>query len=261
MVEIFADLEPGHPFFEQFAFIDAEDLPATKQLLSKVDTLGVDRLAEGDRRQLKRLPLDYVEARHRLELIGPEVEARVIEARRLLRQRVEAERPGAVEFYDPDRYNATASLQDNILFGRIAYNRARAEARVGTAIAEVLNELGLRERVIDVGLDYQVGVAGKRLSAVQRQKLALGRALMKRPDLLVVDQAIAIMDGQTQARLIHNVLTERADGGVLWVLHRARQAEHFDRVVVVEAGNVVEQDGYAALVGRDSALSSLLAQD
>jgi ABC-type transport system involved in cytochrome bd biosynthesis fused ATPase/permease subunit len=45
------------------------------------------------------------------------------------------------------------------------------------------------------------------------------------------------------------------------VLHRARQAEHFDRVVVVEAGNVVEQDGYAALVGRDSALSSLLAQD
>jgi putative ABC transport system ATP-binding protein len=261
MVEIFADLEPGHPFFEQFSFIDAEDLPRYKALVTKCDSLGVDNLPDDERLQLKRLPLDYVEARHRLELIGPEIERKVVAARRALARRLPDVQPDAVEFYDPERYNAHASLQDNILFGRIAHGRAQADTRVGDAIAEVLDRLDLRASVIDVGLDYQVGVAGKRLSAVQRQKLALGRALMKRPDLLVIDQAIAIMDGQAQSKVIDNVLTERAAGGVLWVLHRAQQAQRFDRVVAVEAGRVAEQGRYDALAGQGGALDDLLDDD
>jgi putative ABC transport system ATP-binding protein len=260
MVEIFADLEPGHPFFEQFSFIDAEELPRYKTLVSQADKLGLDALPEEQRRQLKRLPLDYVEARHRLELVGPEVERLVVATRQELDRRVVAERPDAVEVFDPERYNAAASLQDNILFGRIAHGRANAEARISQAIAEVLDQLGLREHVIDVGLDYQVGVAGKRLSAVQRQKLALGRALMKRPDLLVVDQATAIMDGQSQARIMQRVLSERR-GGVIWVLHRAQLAHRFDRVVVVEAGQIAEQGGYDDLAGAGGTFDQLVAGD
>ena len=261
MVEIFADLEPGHPFFEQFSFIDAEDLPRYKTLIAQADKLGVDALPEEQRRQLICLPLDYVEARHRLELIGPEVERLVIQTRHELDRRIAAGHPEAVELFDAERYNAAASLQDNILFGRIAHGRANAQTRISQAIGEVLDQLDLRESVIDVGLDYQVGAAGKRLSAVQRQKLALGRALMKRPDLLVVDQAIAIMDGQTQTRIMERVLQERGDGGVIWVLHRAQLAHRFDRVVVVDAGQIAEQGRYDELAGADGALDRLLAED
>ena len=261
MVEIFADLEPGHPFFEQFSFIDAEELPRYKGLVAQADKLGLEALPDEQSRQLKRLPLAYVEARHRLELIGPEVERLVVQTRHELDRRIVAERPDAVEVFDPERYNAAASLQDNILFGRIAHGRANAETRIAGAIAEVLDQLGLRESVIDVGLEYQVGVAGKRLSAVQRQKLALGRALMKRPDLLVVDQATAIMDGQTQARIMQRVLQERGQGGLIWVLHRAQLAERFERVVVVDAGQIAEDGGYAELAGSGGALDRLIADD
>jgi putative ABC transport system ATP-binding protein len=261
MVEIFADLEPGHPFFEQFSFIDAEELPRYKGLVAQADKLGLEALPDEQSRQLKRLPLAYVEARHRLELIGPEVERLVVQTRHELDRRIVAERPDAVEVFDPERYNAAASLQDNILFGRIAHGRANAETRIAGAIAEVLDQLGLRESVIDVGLEYQVGVAGKRLSAVQRQKLALGRALMKRPDLLVVDQATAIMDGQTQTRIMDRVLQERGQGGLIWVLHRAQLAERFERVVAVDAGQIAEDGRYAELAGSGGALDRLIADD
>ncbi|MBK1696844.1 ATP-binding cassette domain-containing protein [Rhodovibrio salinarum] len=261
MVEIFADLEPGHPFFEQFSFIDAEELPRYKSLVAQADKVGLDALPDGQRRQLKRLPLDYVEARHRLELVGPEIERLVVATRHELDRRIVRERPEAVEVFDPERYNAAASLQDNILFGRIAHGRANAVTRIAAAIAEVLDRLDLRASVIDVGLEYQVGVAGKRLSAVQRQKLALGRALMKRPDLLVIDQATAIMDGQTEMRIMDNVLRERAEGGVIWVLHRAQQASRFDRVVAVEAGQIAEHGRYDELAGANGALDRLIADD
>jgi ABC-type transport system involved in cytochrome bd biosynthesis fused ATPase/permease subunit len=78
---------------------------------------------------------------------------------------------------------------------------------------------------------------------------------------LVIDQAIAIMDGQTQARIMDNVLTERAGGGVLWVLHRAQQAGRFSRVVVVEAGQIAEQGRYAEIAGRGGAFDRLVADD
>ena len=75
-----------------------------------------------------------------------------------------AEARGQIEFFDPERYNAAASLQDNILFGKIAYGEADATARVPQVLAEVLDALALRPAVIDVGLDYHVGTAGSRLS-------------------------------------------------------------------------------------------------
>ena len=65
----------------------------------------------------------------------------------------------------------------------------------------MLDELGLRDSVIEVGLEYNVGVAGKRLPATQRQKLGIARALIKRPQFLVVNEAVAVFDGRTQDRI------------------------------------------------------------
>jgi putative ABC transport system ATP-binding protein len=125
MVEIFADLPQGHPFFDQFSFIDADDLPNFRILVSKADKHGTDTLEESERLALGRLPFDYVEARHRLGLIDADVEAMVVAARRRIAEGVAESDPNAIAFYQPDAYNATASLQDNILFGRLAYGRPR----------------------------------------------------------------------------------------------------------------------------------------
>jgi putative ABC transport system ATP-binding protein len=261
MVEIFADLPPGHPFFDQFSFIDADDLPDFRILVGKADKHGTGALDEGERLALRRLPFDYVEARHRLALVDPDVEAMVVAARQRIAERVAESDPDAIAFYRPDAYNATASLQDNILFGRLAYGQAKAEETVGRAVTEVLDQLGLRTTVIEVGLDYQVGIGGNRLSAAQRQKIGLGRALLKRPDILIVNDALAVLDGGSQARLLHRVLERRKGRGVIWTLQRPEAAESFDRVLVMDEGRLVEQGSFADLNRPGSALSDIMAAE
>ena len=261
MVEIFADLPPGHPFFEQFSFIDADDLPSYRAFVTKIDSQGAEALEPEDRKALRTLTLDYVEARHRLGLIDDEVEARTVAARRLVAERVMQEDPDAVAFYDPGTYNAAATLQDNILFGRIAYGQAKAEDIVGRAMTEVLDALGLRNTVVEAGLDFQVGVAGKRLSAAQRQKLGLARVLLKRPDILIVNEGLAVLDPATQERVLERVLERRKGCGVLWVLQRPHACDRFDRVLVMQDGRIVEQGSFADLNKPGSALSDILAAE
>jgi len=178
MVEIFADLPPGHPFFEQFSFISDDDLPEFQTIVSRVEASGPASLDGPARELLLGLPFNYVEARHRLGLIDDAMAERLVEARHKLAERLESEAPDAVEFYREDAYNAAASLQDNILFGRLAYGQAGADQIIGDTLAELLDDLGLRETVIEAGLDYNVGIGGSRLSSVQRQKLAIARALL-----------------------------------------------------------------------------------
>jgi len=261
MVEIFADLPPGHPFFDQFSFIDADALPEYRSLLSKVDRQGEQALAAGESLALRRLPFAYVEARHRLGLIDDAVEARAVEARRLFAERLAASDPEAVAIYRPDAYNAAATLQDNILFGRLAYGQAKAEDIVGRAMTAVLDDLGLRETVIEAGLDYGVGIGGNRLSGNQRQKIGLARALLKQPDVLIVNDALAAMDDAAQTRLLCKVLDHRQGRGVVWTLQRPRAGERFDRVLVMRGGRLLEQGSFAELCKPGSALSGILAAE
>lgn len=261
MVEIFADLPPGHPFFEQFSFIDDDDLPIFRALVSKVDKSGAQSLEKGERQALRRLPFDYVEARHRMGLVDETIEAKVVAARKRFAERLAETKPGAVVFYRPDAYNAAASLQDNILFGRLAYGQAKAEEIVGRALTEMLDGLGLRRTVIEAGLDYNVGVGGNRLRAAQRQKIGLARALLKQPDLLIVNDAVAVMDGATQSRLLRRILDYRQGKGIVWTLQRPMLPERFNRVLIMEGARVVEQGSFTDLNKPGSVLSNIMAAE
>jgi putative ABC transport system ATP-binding protein len=262
MVELFADLPPGHPFFEQFSFISAESLPEYQAIGQRVAKLGgSDRLDAADRAKLLALPFKYVEARHRLGLIAEERQARLIQARRLFAENLPSSLQGTVEFFDPERYNAASTLQDNILFGRLVYGQAQAASRIGALITEVLDSTGLRGAVTAIGLQFQVGIGGKRLNASQRQKLALARALVKRPDFLVIGEATAVMDGPTQNRVMSAVLNEFENRALFWVLHRASMARQFDHVLVVSGGRLVEHGPPQALDKPGSAFAELARED
>ena len=241
MVELFADLPPGHEFFEQFSFIAADDLPGYRALLGRIGKAGAEAASREDRARLVALTFPYVEARHRLGVIDPGVEAKVLAARRAFAEGLPEALADSIEFYDESRYNAAASLQDNILFGRLVYGQAQAASIIGQAIGEVLDSLDLRPAVLEVGLDFEVGIAGKRLNAAQRQKVGLGRALLKRPDLLIVNEATAVLDAAAQARILAGVLRMRAGRGVVWVVSHRDSAAKFDRVVVLRDAKIVEQ--------------------
>ncbi len=138
-------------------------------------------------------------------------------------------------------------MQDNILFGKIAYGEADAPVRIPKLLAEVIDALSLRQTVIDVGLDYNVGTGGSRLSLAERQKTAIARAVLKRPDLLILNEATSALDGQAQAKVSNGLKEEFAGRGIIWVLHRASLARNFDRVLVMSNGKLQEQGTPAEL--------------
>jgi putative ABC transport system ATP-binding protein len=233
MTEIFADLPAGHELFQQYSFLTAEELTELPSLLSRVGPDGATTSA-ADRARLLSLPFKLIDARHRIGVIDDELKTRILAARAELRRTIGR----GVAFFDPDRYNAAATIQDNILFGKVAYGVARAEARVGKLVAETLDARGLRSGVLEVGLDFQVGVAGARLSSAQRQKLALGRALAKRPALLIVNEATQSLDSATQARVMDGVFAAAGDCLLVWVLVPDASVDRFDRVLEFAEGRL-----------------------
>jgi putative ABC transport system ATP-binding protein len=104
--------------------------------------------------------------------------------------------------------------------------------------------------VIEVGLDYNVGVGGKRLPATQRQKLGIARALIKRPQFLVVNEAVAVFDGRTQDRIRDHILATADGRGVVWIASRPSQADPFDQVIVMQGGRVAASGKKTQLEGN-----------
>ena len=246
MVDLFADVEPGSELFEQFSFISAEDLPEFRALLARTESERPDDLGDDDRAMLLSLTFRLVPARHRLGLIDEPMQQRLLLARHRFSEGLGADRT-PVEFFDSERYNASVSILDNILFGRIAYGRQRSAQRLGALIGEVVDALDLRRAITGCGLDYPVGIAGSRLSTAQRQKLAIARSVLKRPDVLVIDRATAALDAAAQDRILDNLLKEFESRALIWVVHRASLAERFDETIVLEGGKVVEQGAFAEL--------------
>jgi ABC-type ATPase involved in cell division len=260
MVELFAGLPPGHPFFEQYSFIASDDLPEFQTLIARIAREGLATLKPEERTKLLSLPFKLSTARHRLGLIDDAIKAKVLEARRLFAADLPADLRGAVDFFDDKKLSAI-SVQDNIIFGKIAYGQARGSDRVGSVIGEVIDALRLRPDIMHIGLDFHVGVGGTRLSPAQRQKLAIARAVLKRPDILVLNEATASFDAQSQNRIVERVLKEFSGRGVIWVLHRPGFASKFDRVIVLKGGKVVEQGAYEDLAAANGSFKELLAAD
>jgi len=261
MTEMFAGLPPEHEFFEQFSFIGAHELPEFASILAAAESGGVGALDQQQRDKLLSLPFKLIAARHRLGVLDEGMQQRLLEARRFFRESLPEEARGQIEFFDPSRYNAAASLQDNMLFGKIAYGEADAVVRVPQVLRDVLDALSLRSAIMDVGLDYHVGTAGSRLSLAQRQRAAIARALLKRPDLLILNEATSGLDAPAQTKVLAGLREEMAGRGMIWVLHRAGLARNFDRVLVMSGGKLQEQGRFEELDRKDSLTALLMAAE
>ena len=258
MVELFADLPPDHEFFQQFSFIASDDLPDYKDLLLRSKPDALDQLPEVDRARLMSLPFKLVLARHRLGHFNEAERESILQAREIFARTLPDDRRNAIAFFDPEQFTVSSSIVDNILFGRVAYGQAQAQEKIGRVMADVVAQMELREPIIAVGFQFEVGIAGARLTAAQRQKLAVARSVVKRPDWLLLSEATASLDPRSHAAVMAEVLERRRERGLVWSLQRAADCNGFDQVLVIDEGRLVQSGSYEDLAGRPGRFKQLL---
>lgn len=245
---------------DEFSLVKAEDVPALRAILARTEAAEPLAIAKEDRERLLSLAFTFVAARHRRDLLGAAGRQHIVQARKCFAAELPKELQGAIAFFDPALYNFAASIEENIVFGKLAHGETDTRARVHGLIGTVLDELGLRRLVTEIGLDYPVGTGGARLSPAQRQKASLARALVKRPDLLVLNEATTALDGLSHTRVLDGLkqeFTARA-GSVFWSAHTVDLARQFDTVLVIDGGRLVALGKADDLTQPGGALAGLL---
>lgn len=125
------------------------------------------------------------------------------------------------------------SIRNNLLFGASHRSDAEMMSAVASAGLDTLVE------ALSEGLETRVGDNGLLLSGGQRQRLGLARALLRNPTLLLLDEATAALDEQSEAIVLHNLRRRRI--AVLLVTHRVNTRVFGDRVLRLRNGRIVEE--------------------
>ncbi|MBV6633103.1 MAG: cyclic nucleotide-binding domain-containing protein [Alphaproteobacteria bacterium] len=240
LVEMFEDLPPGHEFYEQYSFVDEEVLDRLPKILRQVQSKGRSSLSLDERNLLASLTFELRVERHRLGLIDEELQNRLVELRHYFHDNLPVELRDAVAMFDPHDYNPALSIRGNLLFGKVAFSLAGAKEKVEALIDEVLEDFGIKESVILLIRDLDAGVGGSKVPTLGRQRMALGRALVKRPKILIANaplQAMAIDQRDVVRQRIRNLLP---DTTIIWLDQDIVDDSDVDRRFEIRDGRLIE---------------------
>ena len=136
------------------------------------------------------------------------------------------------------------SVRDNLVFGLAAVDQAQLD--------QLLRDTGCADFVarLPQGLDTPLGHHGHRLSGGERQRLALARALLREPRLLVLDEPTSALDGESERTVLAALARGRAGRSTLVIAHRLSTVADADVIVVMDAGCIVDRGRHAELLAR-----------
>lgn len=118
-------------------------------------------------------------------------------------------------------------------------------------------QLGAWARSLDAGLETRVGELGTTLSGGQRQRLAIARAFLRDPKLLILDEATSELDSSTERLILSEIARERGKRTVIVVAHRLESIVDADEILVVDRGRLVERGSHEMLVSAGGVYSGL----
>jgi putative ABC transport system ATP-binding protein len=238
LTEIFAGVRAGDPLFARLSVIAPEDMPRYADIVARWRRARPGSEAVVDRERLMGLALAYVEPRHRLGLLTPDFEERVLRARAAFNRLLPASLRPAVAFYDPERVCPAASLKENLLFGHLVSDMPHAEERVGAVLRQVVKDGGFEADVYRLGLDQMVGPETGLLAERQRAAVAIARCLVKRPSILIMDHALDAVPESERHEIMTRIRDEQQGRTVIAVVQTVDEAAGFPSVATIEGGRI-----------------------
>jgi ABC-type multidrug transport system fused ATPase/permease subunit len=256
-VDILGNLPPDKVFFEQSP-IDPEELDSYKDLVDDLKEKKLHQLSPEDQGRLLKVALRFTPGRHKMIGMPDMLRNLVLEGRALFRERISADDPEAISFIDISEYSHSQTILNNILFGKPKTEKQDAQEKIDKSIIQLLIEEDLLERIVEIGMQFQVGQKGDRLSGGQRQKLAIARAFLKSPKMLIMDEATSALDNKSQARIQNQIDTRLREKTIISVVHRLDTTKTYDRVAVMKAGEIIETGTYDELIAKKGAFHELV---
>ena len=167
----------------------------------------------------------------------------------------------AVSSFTLDSAQRAIPLRDCLLGGRVNLAIHGAQAEVDRLIMGVLEQSGLIDQVVLAGLETPAGPKGQRLSGGQAMKVAIARILFKQPNVLLLDEATAALDEKSQAQIVDLIENDFKGKTVISISHRLSTIKDYDRILVFDRGQVVQQGTYNELTAVPGLFRDLVQQE
>ncbi|MEM0907890.1 MAG: ATP-binding cassette domain-containing protein, partial [Pseudomonadota bacterium] len=207
MIELFSDTGADMSIMSDYSFLSADEMPLFEQRLRNYRAKGTSSLAAADIAAFVNLAFKIIPGRHRIVSLDEASTRALIDARKVVHKHLKDN--DSYTLFDQEAYVPSLSVEENILFGKARIDRRGARDRIDVFLRDTITALGLRGSIARAGLNFGVGVSGGRLSATQRKRIGLVRALIKRPQILIFD-AIADGDPALMGRILSEGTSETA---------------------------------------------------
>ena len=220
---------------DRFAFEDEETLRDIHFSLEKGQTLGlVGQTGSGKTALIKLLLREYDVDQGVIYLNGHDIrDYRLADLRSLM------------GYVPQDQFLFASSILENICFGNPDLPFSAVEE--ATQLAQVYQDI----QAMPEGFDTVIGEKGVSLSGGQKQRLAMSRAMILNPDILILDDSLSAVDAKTEFAIIDNLKETRKDKTTIITAHRLSAVVHADLILVMQDGRIIERGRHEDLLALD----------
>ena len=220
---------------DRFAFEDEETLRDIHFSLEKGQTLGlVGQTGSGKTALIKLLLREYDVDQGAIYLNGHDIrDYRLADLRSLM------------GYVPQDQFLFASSILENICFGNPDLPFSAVEE--ATQLAQVYQDI----QAMPEGFDTVIGEKGVSLSGGQKQRLAMARAMILNPDILILDDSLSAVDAKTEFAIIDNLKETRKDKTTIITAHRLSAVVHADLILVMQDGRIIERGRHEDLLALD----------
>lgn len=222
--------------FKDFSFTypqsNAINLQGINLSMNSGQTLGiVGKTGSGKTTFVKQLMREYPTGQGSILMNG-------IELKKLTKDQLRS----WIGYVPQDHVLFSRTIRENILFGKS--DASEEELIEALRLSYFEKDLAL----LPNGLDTLVGEKGVALSGGQKQRISIARALIKNPEILILDDSLSAVDAKTEARIIENIQAERSGKTTIITTHRLSAVQHADWIVVLEDGKILEEGTHGDLL-------------